>query len=158
MRNPFPVRFALYQPENSRNTGTVPRTAACLNTTVGVIEPCSFPFSRQSLKRGALDYMDKADLNHHADWTVFTQTIGPARLVLLTTSAAVSHIEFTYRADDILLPGQESAGVPEAIRTRADAHIRIPMAGGLRSLNVAVAGAIVLGEALRQTGAFQDLT
>ncbi|MCH8188864.1 MAG: hypothetical protein IIB66_09225 [Proteobacteria bacterium] len=149
------MRLALFQPDIPQNVGAALRLGACFGVPVEIIEPCGFPFSDKGLRRAGLDYIDRALVTRHASWRAFTEVRGAAsaeRLVLLTTAAEHSYDEFAFDADDILLLGRESAGVPEHLHQTADARIRIPMAPGARSLNVVVAAAIVLAEGLRQTG------
>ena len=150
------MRLALFQPDIPQNTGALMRIGACFRVPVDVIEPCGFPFDDRRMRRTAMDYGAAAVVERHASWEAFVAVLeGRAgRLVLLTTAATVNHSEFSYAPDDTLLLGRESAGVPGYVVARAEGRVRIPMAGGLRSLNVAVAGAIVLAEALRQTGFF----
>ena len=150
------MRLALYQPEIPQNTGTLLRLAACLGVPVDVIEPCGFVFRDRGFRRAALDYLDHVDLTRHASWEAFLAARTPGRLVLLTTGAETAYTRFAYRPDDTLLLGRESAGAPRAVHDAADARVVIPMAAGARSLNVAVAGAMALGEALRQTGGFAE--
>ncbi len=147
------MRMALFEPDQPGNTATLIRLAACLGITIEIIEPCGFPFSRHALKRAGLDYLDKATLNHHASYDAFT-TAREGRLVLLTTAAPTSFLDCRYRPDDVLMVGAESRGVPDFVHAAADERVRIPMVPGMRSINVALAAAIVLGEALRQTGGF----
>jgi tRNA (cytidine/uridine-2'-O-)-methyltransferase len=151
-----PVRFALYQPDIAANVGAALRLAACLDVPVEVIEPCGFVFDRARLRRAGLDYLGRARLTRHASWPAFEDWRRSAglRLVLLTTRARTAHHRLAYRQGDVLLAGRESAGVPEEVHAAADALVRVPMAPGLRSLNVVTALALVLGEALRQTGGF----
>ena len=155
------MRLALYQPDIPQNTGTILRLAACLDVAVDVIGPAGFDMSNRSLKRAGLDYLYSVKLTHHTSFEAFEGVrlacAPPPRLVLLTSHGALSHTAFAFHATDIILLGRESSGVPDAVHTLADARVRIPMAAGLRSLNIAVAAAIVLGEALRQTGGFADL-
>lgn len=152
------MRLALYQPDIPQNTGTILRLAACLGVGVDIIEPAGFDMSDRALRRAGLDYLHHVALTRHADWTAFEaarrEALPKARLVLLTSHGATSHIEHRFEAGDILLLGRESAGVPEAVHAAADARIRIPMQPGFRSLNIAVSAAIGLAEALRQTGGF----
>ncbi|MFT3730040.1 MAG: TrmH family RNA methyltransferase [Hyphomicrobium sp.] len=152
------TRLALYQPDIAQNTGTMLRLAACFGVPVDVIGPTGFDMSDRALKRAALDYLPFVDLTRHASFDAFmaqrSAASSPGRLLLLTTKATTPHIDFTFAADDTLMLGRESAGVPDAVHERVDARITIPMRPGLRSLNVAVAAAIVLAEALRQTGGF----
>jgi tRNA (cytidine/uridine-2'-O-)-methyltransferase len=156
MRQPFPehpMRLALYAPDIPQNTGTILRLAACLGLSVDVIGPAGFDLTDRALRRAALDYLDHADITRHqgfADFEAERGRIG-SRLVVLSTRATRSYATFEFRPTDTLLLGRESAGVPEAVHAAADASIRIPMRRQLRSLNVAVAAAIVVGEALRQT-------
>lgn len=150
------MRLALYQPDIPQNTGTILRMAACLGVGVDVIGPAGFDMSDRSLRRAGLDYLDHVDLVRHVDWTAFetVRQSRDARLVLATTKGAVAHIAVYYQPNDILLLGRESAGVPDHVHAAADLRVRIPMAAHLRSLNIAMAGAMILGEALRQTGGF----
>jgi tRNA (cytidine/uridine-2'-O-)-methyltransferase len=150
------MRIALYQPDIPQNTGTILRMAACLGIGVDVIGPAGFDMSDRALRRAGLDYLDHVRMTQHRSFAEFdrARTEEGARLVLLTTSGATPHHEFSYRDGDILLAGRESAGVPPDVHEIADARVKVPMSVGLRSLNVAVALAMVLGEALRQTGHF----
>ncbi|MDP6705927.1 MAG: tRNA (cytidine(34)-2'-O)-methyltransferase [Alphaproteobacteria bacterium] len=150
------MRLALYQPDIPQNTGTLLRLGACLGVGVDIIEPAGFAFSDRDLKRAVMDYAPMVERARHASWAAFleTQRSSGRRLVLLTTQAALAYTEFRFRADDTLLLGRESAGVPAAVHQAAEARLRVPMRAKARSLNVAVAAAMVLGEALRQTGAW----
>lgn len=152
------MRLALYQPDIPQNTGTILRTAACLGVAVDVIGPAGFDMSDRSLRRAGLDYLDHVDLTRHQSWEAFLMAhdAKDERLVLLTSHGAVSYTQFAFAPNDVLLLGRESAGVPQAVHDRADARLKIAMQGGLRSLNIAVAAAMVTGEALRQIG--QDAT
>jgi tRNA (cytidine/uridine-2'-O-)-methyltransferase len=145
------VRLALYQPDMPPNTGTMMRLCACFGVAMDIIEPCGFPLDDSRLKRAAMDYYDHLDFTRHRSWDDFITQIGTHRLILLTTKGAVSYTDFSYKSDDILMVGRESAGVPDTVHNRADARIVIPIKSPMRSLNVAVSAAIVLGEALRQT-------
>jgi tRNA (cytidine/uridine-2'-O-)-methyltransferase len=151
------MRLALYQPDIPQNTGTLLRLAACLGVPVDVIGPAGFDLSDRALKRAGLDYIAHADIVRHASWAAFKAWRDGARmprLVLLTAHCELPCTTFAFARDDILLLGRESAGVPEDVRAAADALVKVPMRPGMRSLNVAVAAAMVLGEALRQTGGF----
>ena len=156
----MPLDLALYQPDIARNTGTLLRLGACLGVTVHIIHPTGFPFSRRELKRGGLDYLDLADFIEHDSYAHFdaARRGQGRRLVLLTTKASLSAYSADYADNDILMVGRESAGVPDAVAHDAECRVRIPMRDGLRSINVAVAAALVLGEAMRQTHAFARLT
>jgi tRNA (cytidine/uridine-2'-O-)-methyltransferase len=146
------MRIALFQPDIAANTGTIIRLGACMGVAVDIIEPCGFPFGDASLKRAGLDYLPRASLTRHASWAAFRGKL-ESRLILATTKAALPYTRFEFRESDTLLFGRESAGVPDTVASTADAQIRVPMAEGMRSLNVAVAAAMILGEALRQTRA-----
>ena len=154
------VDLALYQPDIAQNTGTLLRLGACLGVMVHIIHPTGFQFSPRSIKRGALDYLEHALFTEHDSYAHFDTWRRDAgrRLALLTTKAATSAYESAYLPDDILMLGRETAGVPEAVAADADLRVRIPMRQDMRSLNVAVAGSLVLGEALRQTNGFAALT
>ena len=155
----MPVDLALYQPDIPQNTGTLLRLGACLGVRVHVIHPAGFAFSARTLRRGALDYLEHADYVEHVSYAQFEQWRRDAkrRLVLLTTKASESAYRSQYHKEDILMVGRESAGVPDAVAEAADLRVRIPMRPGLRSINVALAATLVLGEALRQTAGFEAL-
>lgn len=147
------MRLVLFEPDIPQNAGTLLRLAACLGVGVDIVEPCGFLLSDRHMKRAGMDYLERVDLARHASWAAF-RAAGGGRLVLLTTRAATAYADFAFRADDRLLLGRESAGVPDSVQAAADARLRVPMVAGVRSLNVAVAAAMVLGEALRQTAGF----
>lgn len=144
--------IALYQPDIAGNTGTLLRLGACLAVDVEIVEPAGFDLSDRTLRRAGMDYLEMARLKRHVDFDAFDETRRAAgrRLVLLTTKADDDYRDFAFRADDVLLFGRESAGVPERIHDSAGARLTIPMAPGARSLNLAVSAAMVVGEALRQ--------
>jgi len=146
------MRLALYQPDIPQNAGTILRLAACLGVGVDVIGPAGFDMSDRNLKRAGLDYLEHVEIARHVSFAAF-HAAPRGRLVLLTTAASIAYTDFVFAADDTLLLGRESAGVPESVHEAADARLRVPMRPGLRSLNIAVAAAMVLGEALRQTRA-----
>ena len=152
------MRLALYQPDIPQNTGTILRLAACLGVPVDVIGPAGFDMRDTAMRRAGLDYLASVDLARHISFEVFLKARPPGRLVLLTTHARTAHLAFQFQPTDTLLLGRESAGVPTAVHDLADAAVTIPMRAGLRSLNVAVAAAIALGEALRQTQGFPPIT
>lgn len=145
------MRLALYQPDIAQNTGAILRLAACMGVGVDVIEPCGFVWSDARLRRAGMDYLERAALRRHASWQAYREARS-GRLMLLTTRGDTPLPRAAFRADDTLLLGRESAGVDDAVHAAADRRIVIPMAPGLRSLNVALAAALALGEALRQTG------
>ncbi|SSC64432.1 tRNA (cytidine(34)-2'-O)-methyltransferase [Ciceribacter selenitireducens] len=147
------LRIALYQPDIPGNTGTILRLAACLGLGVDIIEPAGFDISDRNLRRAGMDYLANVSLVRHVNFDRFEEWRRESRrrLVLASTKAAECYTDFAYRADDILLFGRESAGVPETVHDRADARIIIPMVEGQRSINVAMSAAMIAGEALRQT-------
>lgn len=145
------MRLALFEPDIPQNTGAILRLAACFGVAVDLIEPCGFVWSDRRLRRAGMDYLEGVTLVRHESWDAFG-TARSGRLVLLTTSGNTPYASFTFRPSDTLLLGRESAGVPPAVHAAADARLVIPMMPGSRSLNVALAAAIVVAEALRQTG------
>jgi tRNA (cytidine/uridine-2'-O-)-methyltransferase len=149
------MRLALYQPDIAQNAGAMLRLAACLGVAVDLIEPLGFVFGDARLRRSGMDYLDQVALVRHVSWPSF-RAAARGRLVLLTTQGAVAHTGVVYQADDTLMVGRESAGVPDEVHAAADLRVRIPMRPGLRSINVALAAAIVLGEALRQTDSWPE--
>jgi tRNA (cytidine/uridine-2'-O-)-methyltransferase len=146
------LRLALYQPDIAANTGAMMRLCACFGVGLDIIEPCGFVMDDQRLRRATMDYIDHLAWTRHRSWEDFTAQIGSRRLVLLTTKANLPYHAFAFRPDDILLVGQESAGVPEDVHQRADARVFVPMKKLARSLNVGMAAAIVLAEAVKQAG------
>ena len=154
------IALALYQPDIAANTGTLLRLGACLGVTVHVIHPAGFALTDRNLARAGMDYLDKAALVQHVSFAAFDawrQQEG-RRLALLTTKASESAYAARFQTDDILLLGRESAGVPDSVAAICDLRLRIPMRPGLRSINVALAGSMILGEALRQTNGLPALS
>jgi tRNA (cytidine/uridine-2'-O-)-methyltransferase len=152
--------LAIYQPDIPNNTGTLIRLGACLGLTVHIIRPTGFPITPQNLARAGLDYVEHAVIQQHDSFETFDAWRSEAgrRLVLLTTKSSQSAYEALYTDGDILLLGRESAGVPDSVAARSDLRVRIPMQPGLRSINVALAGSMIAGEALRQIGRFTELS
>jgi tRNA (cytidine/uridine-2'-O-)-methyltransferase len=152
------MRIALYQPDIPQNAGTILRLCACVGLEAHIIAPAGFPTSDRAFRRAGMDYLDAVALVRHTSWQAFEswrRTEG-YRLALFTTRATRSYLDYRYGADDVLLFGRESAGVPTEVHEAADARLVIPMRPGLRSLNVAVAAAMAAGEALRQVGGTAD--
>jgi tRNA (cytidine/uridine-2'-O-)-methyltransferase len=147
------MRIALYEPDIPQNTGTILRLAACFGIGVDVIEPAGFALEDARMRRAGMDYLGRVELRRHASWSAFAAA-RQGRLLLFTTRGRAAYTDFAYRADDTLLFGRESGGAPAPVHEVADARLVIPMRPGLRSLNVAVAVAMAVGEALRQTGGF----
>lgn len=148
------VRLAAYQPDIPQNTGALMRLCAGFDVSLDLIEPFGFLWDERKIRIAAMDYYDYVKIRRYPSWEKFLSDKGLGRLVLLTTGGVTPYIEYQFRSDDILLLGRESAGVPEEVHAAADARLTIPMRRGIRSFNVAMAGAIVLAEALRQTGAW----
>jgi tRNA (cytidine/uridine-2'-O-)-methyltransferase len=148
------VRIALYEPDIPQNTGTVLRLCACLGLEGHIIEPAGFAASDRAFRRAGMDYLDAVALTRHASWQEFDawRRRQYHRLVVFTTAATMSYLDYRFEPNDVLLFGRESAGVPQAVHASADARLVIPMRPGLRSLNVAIAAAMAAGEALRQIG------
>jgi tRNA (cytidine/uridine-2'-O-)-methyltransferase len=147
------MRLALYEPDIPQNAGTILRLCACLDVEAHIIEPAGFPATDRAFRRAGMDYLDQVRLVRHTSWLAFERWRGGqnTRLVLFTTHAGTSYLDHAFRGDDVLLFGRESAGVPQRVHDAADVRLLIPMRPGLRSLNVAMAAAIAVGEALRQT-------
>jgi tRNA (cytidine/uridine-2'-O-)-methyltransferase len=148
------MQLALYEPDIAQNTGTILRLCACLGVEAHIIEPAGFPVSDRAFRRAGMDYLDQVTLRRHSSWAAFDvwRRAEKLKLLLFTTRAAKSYLDHPFAADDILLFGRESAGVPEDVHAAADTRLTIPMRPGLRSLNIAMACAMAVGEALRQTG------
>jgi len=147
------LRLALFEPDIPQNAGALIRLGACFGVAIDIIEPCGFLFDDARLRRAGMDYLQIAEVVRHTSWTAFVRAT-TGRMILLTTKAEMAHTDFDFSSTDVLILGRESAGVPEHVHEAAAARLRIPMRRGLRSLNVALAGAMVLGEALRQTKGF----
>lgn len=148
------MRIALYEPDIPQNTGTMLRLCACLGIEAHIVEPAGFPVTDRAFRRAGMDYLDRVTIVRHASFAAFEdwRRARRLRLVLMTTAAETSYLDHAFSADDVVLFGRESAGAPESVHRAADVRLRIPIRDGLRSLNVAMATAIVAGEALRQTG------
>jgi tRNA (cytidine/uridine-2'-O-)-methyltransferase len=151
-------RLALYQPDIAPNAGTLARLCACLGVPLDIIEPAGFDVSDRNFRRAGMDYLDRAAITRHDSWAAFEAwrgSEGPGRrLVLAETDGDTPYADFVFAPGDIILLGRESAGVPDAVRSAADRVVTIPQVAGARSINVALAGAMILGEALRQLGRF----
>jgi tRNA (cytidine/uridine-2'-O-)-methyltransferase len=148
------MRIALFEPDIPQNTGTILRLAACLGIEAHIVEPAGFPITDRAFRRAGMDYLDQVAITRHASWPAFEawRAAAGARLILLTTAARVSYLDHAYRSEDVLMLGRESAGVPDKVHQAADVRLVVPMRAGMRSLNVAMAAAMVVGEAMRQIG------
>ena len=147
------MRLVLFEPDIPQNTGALLRLGACLGLGVDIVEPCGFLLDDKRLRRAGMDYLDRVEMTRHGSWDAYRRAAA-GRLVLLTTKGGTRYTDFAFRPDDNIVLGRESAGVPEAVHAAADARLRIPMQAGARSINVALAAAMVLSEALRQTDSF----
>lgn len=148
------MMISLFEPDIPQNVGSIIRLCACMDVPLSIIEPCGFPFDDKRIRRVALDYYDYAKLTRHASWQRFLEFCDrrkDTRVLLLSTHASTPYTQFAFMPGDILLLGRESMGAPDYVKERADAGLKIPMREGTRSLNVALAASMVLGEALRQT-------
>jgi tRNA (cytidine/uridine-2'-O-)-methyltransferase len=153
------MRLVLFEPDIPQNTGALLRLGACLGVPVDIVEPCGFLFDDKRLRRAGMDYLETVEMVRHRSWGAYravARDAAPGRLLLLTTRGETRYNDFAFRPGDSLLLGRESAGTPEEVHAAADARLLIPMGPGIRSLNVALAAAMVLGEALRQTGLFPE--
>ncbi len=150
------MHIALYEPDIPQNTGAILRLCACFGIAAHIIEPTGFPSTDRAFRRAGMDYLDRVDLTRHIAWSAFADWRRSAsrRLILFTTGAPTSYLDFAFAPDDVLLFGRETAGVPENVHADADAALTIPLRRGLRSLNVAMAAAMATGEALRQLDGF----
>ena len=148
------IEIALYQPDIAPNAATIARLCACFGLKLTIIEPAGFIATDSAWRRAGMDYLDKLELVQAPSWEAFKAENRHRRLILLSTKAALPHTKFQFEADDILLFGRESAGVPQSVHDAITHRVIIPMKPGLRSLNVAMAASLVTGEALRQTGQF----
>ena len=148
------MRLALFQPDIAQNAAAIIRLGACLGVAIDIVEPCGFLFTEKGFRRAGMDYLEMASVTRHRSWEAFRAAPSSGRLVLLTTKAALPYTEFAFAPGDTLLLGRESAGVPDAVHDAADARLLIPMRDGARSINVAQAASMVVGEALRQTNGF----
>ncbi|MGB1360752.1 MAG: tRNA (cytidine(34)-2'-O)-methyltransferase [Alphaproteobacteria bacterium] len=148
------MRLALFQPDIAQNAGTLMRLSACMGIGIDIIEPCGFLWNDNKLKRAGMDYIDKVDYTRHINWDNFINFTkeNNHRIILLTTKADTNYTDFEFQENDILLLGQESSGAPDFVHETAGGRVIIPMYSDFRSINIATAGAMVLGEALRQTG------
>lgn len=148
------MRLAAYQPDIPQNTGALIRLCAGLNVPLDLIEPFGFIWDERKIRQSAMDYFDLVKITRHKSWDAFRDRFSENRVILLSTKAAISYTEFEFRTDDVLLLGRESAGVPDEIHTSLPDRVKIPMSPDARSLNMAMAGAIILAEGLRQTSTF----
>jgi len=150
------MRLALYNPEIPQNTGTLLRLGACLGIELDIIEPCGFVLSDRRMQRAGMDYLEFSNYKSHKNWETFKNVSNKNRLVLITTNAQINYVDFEFSLNDILVLGTESSGFPESIEAEQSYQVKIPMVEERRSINIATAAAMVLGEGLRQTGRFPN--
>ena len=151
------LRLALFEPDIPQNTAAIIRTAACLGLEVDIIEPCGFIMDDTRMRRVGLDYLTLTTIITHPSWVEFQERYQESRRILLTTKSEIAYTSFDFHSSDILVLGRETSGVPKIIHEAVDYRIKIPMKDGLRSFNIAVASAMVTGEALRQLAAFPQI-
>ena len=151
------IEIALYQPDIAPNAATILRMCACFGLTCRIIGPAGFVLTDSAFRRAGMDYLDRAALVSDSSWAAYRAATAGRRCVLVSTKATLSYAGFAFLPDDIILMGRESAGVPQVIHDTVEARVVIPMRPGMRSLNVALACAMVTGEALRQTGGFSEI-
>jgi len=148
------MELALFQPDIPQNTGTLMRLCACMNIPLNIIEPCGFVLSDKNLKRACMDYIEHVDLRKHSSWQAFKENNKGKRLILMTTKTDLPYTNFEFTPNDILIAGRESAGAPDYVHNECHAQVTIPMSPDTRSLNIAIASAMILSEALKQTNGF----
>ena len=144
-------KIALYEPDIPQNTASIIRTCFCLGATLEIIEPCGFLFSDKRFKRVVMDYLDIDKIVFYKSSKEFFEMKKDQRVILLTTKAKKSYTNFSFKSDDTLLFGRESAGVPNKIHKVVNERLKIPIQSNKRSLNLSTSVAIVLTENLRQT-------
>ena len=150
LTNPGP-KIALFEPDIPQNTAAIIRTCACLGARLEIIEPCGFLLSDKRFKRIVMDYMDEKNINFYQSADIFFDSKKNQRIILMTTKAAISYVDFKFEKDDTILFGRESSGVPEKVHKKLKNKLKIPMENNKRSLNLASSVAIILAECLKQT-------
>jgi len=146
--------IALYQPDIPQNTAAIIRLCSCFNTTLEIIEPCGFHLDDKRLKKVAMDYLDKSKIITYKSYEKFLLNKKNSRIILMTTKAKKNYYNFKFKSQDTLLFGRESAGVPKNVYDNSYEKLRIPLKKNARSLNISIAAAITLSEALKQNVAF----
>ena len=142
--------IALYQPDIPQNTAAIIRLCACFDATLEIIEPCGFHLNDKRLKRVAMDYIDKSKIIIYRSYENFLKKKKDSRIILMTTKAKKKYNDFKFKRKDTLLFGRESQGVPNAVHNNSYESLKIPLKKNSRSLNIGMAVAITLSEALRQ--------
>ena len=146
--------IALYQPDIPQNTAAIIRLCSCFDTTLEIIEPCGFHLDDKRLKKVAMDYLNKSKIITYKSYENFLVKKKKSRIILMTTKAKKNYYSFKFKSQDTLLFGRESAGVPKIVYNNSYQRLRIPLKKNARSLNISIAVAITLSEALRQNIAF----
>ena len=146
--------IALYQPDIPQNTAAIIRLCSCFDTTLEIIEPCGFHLDDKRLKRVTMDYLDKSKIITYKSYENFLVKKKKSRIILMTTEAKKNYYTFKFKSQDTLLFGRESAGVPKIVHNNSYQRLRIPLKKNARSLNISIAVAITLSEALRQNMTF----
>ena len=148
--------IALYQPDIPQNTAAIIRLCYCFNTTLEIIEPCGFHLDDKRLKKVAMDYLDKSKIITYKSYENFLVKKKNSRIILMTTKSKKNYYNFIFKSQDTLLFGRESAGVPKIVHDNSHERLRIPLKKNTRSLNVSIAAAITLSEALKQNMSFKN--
>jgi tRNA (cytidine/uridine-2'-O-)-methyltransferase len=146
--------IALYQPDIPQNTAAIIRLCSCFDTTLEIIEPCGFNLNDKRLKRIAMDYLDKSKIITYESYEKFLIKKKNSRIILMTTKAKKNYNSFKFSKKDTLLFGRESEGVPKIVHKNCYKRLKIPLKKNTRSLNISMAVAITLSEALRQSSNF----
>ena len=142
--------IALYQPDIPQNTAAIIRLCSCFDTTLEIIEPCGFHLDDKRLKKVAMDYLDKSKIITYKSYENFLITKKNSRVILMSTKAKKNYNNFKFKPKDTLLFGRESEGVPKIVHKKSYQRLKIPLKKNTRSLNISMAVAITLSEALRQ--------
>ena len=146
--------IALYQPDIPQNTAAIIRLCSCFDATLEIIEPCGFHLDDKRLKKVAMDYLDKTKIITYKSYENFLSK-KKSRIILMTTKAKKNYYTFKFKLKDTLLFGRESAGVPKIVHDNSYQRLRIPIKKNMRSLNISIAAAITLSEALKQNMYFK---
>ena len=144
------LNIALYQPDIPQNTAAIIRLCSCFDTTIEIIGPCGFHLDDKRLKRVTMDYLEKSKIITYKSYDSFLLNKKKSRIILMTTKAKKNYYEFKFKPEDTLLFGRESAGVPKIVHNNSYQQLKIPIKKNTRSLNISIAVAITLSEALKQ--------
>ena len=150
------LNIALYQPDIPQNTAAIIRLCSCFDVTLEIIEPCGFHLDDKRLKKVAMDYLDKSKVVIYRSYENFLLKKKNSRVILMTTKAEKNYHNFKFETKDTLLFGRESAGVPKIVHKNSYERLKIPLIKKARSLNIVIAAAITLSEALKQNMFFKN--